>query len=61
MVKTLGADCVGMSTVPELARSHGLRNFGILSVITDMGDAESIGTISHDEVLEAAKKMQNPK
>ena len=56
MVKILGADCVGMSTVPEVivARHMDLETFGI-SVITDMGDEESIGTISHDEVLEAAK------
>ena len=59
MVKILGADCVGMSTVPEVivARHMDLEIFGI-SVITDMGDAESIGTISHDEVLEAAKNAE---
>lgn len=59
MVKILGADCVGMSTVPEVivARHMGVETFGI-SVITDMGDAESIGTISHDEVLEAAKEAE---
>ncbi|MBB1193319.1 purine-nucleoside phosphorylase [Flavobacterium sp. SOK18b] len=59
MVKILGADCVGMSTVPEVivARHMDLETFGI-SVITDMGDAESIGTISHDEVLEAAKEAE---
>lgn len=56
MVKILGADCVGMSTVPEVivARHMDLEAFGI-SVIADMGNEESIGTISHDEVLEAAK------
>lgn len=56
MVKILGADCVGMSTVPEVivARHMDVETFGI-SVITDMGDAASIDTISHDEVLEAAK------
>jgi purine-nucleoside phosphorylase len=59
MVKALGADCVGMSTVPEVivARHMGLETFGI-SVITDMGDEESIETISHDEVLEAAKSAE---
>lgn len=59
MVKILGADCVGMSTVPEVivARHMDLETFGI-SVITDMGNKESIGTISHDEVLEAAKKAE---
>ena len=56
MVKIVGADCVGMSTVPEVivARHMDLETFGI-SVITDMGNEESIGTISHEEVLEAAK------
>lgn len=59
MVKILGADCVGMSTVPEVivARHMDLEIFGV-SVITDMGNAESIGTISHDEVLEAAKNAE---
>lgn len=59
MVKILGADCVGMSTVSEVivARHMDLETFGI-SVITDMGNEESIGTISHDEVLEAAKEAE---
>ena len=59
MVKILGADCVGMSTVPEVivARHMDLETFGI-SVITDMGNEESIGTISQDEVLEAAKAAE---
>jgi purine-nucleoside phosphorylase len=59
MVKILGADCVGMSTVPEVivARHMELETFGV-SIITDMGDEESILTISHDEVLEAAKNAE---
>jgi purine-nucleoside phosphorylase len=59
MVKNIGADCVGMSTVPEVivARHMEMETFG-LSVITDMGDEESIETISHDEVLEAAKSAE---
>jgi purine-nucleoside phosphorylase len=59
MVKILGADCVGMSTVPEVivARHMDLETFGV-SVITDMGDEDSIETISHDEVLEAAQKAE---
>lgn len=59
MVKTLGCDCVGMSTVPEVivARHMELETFGI-SVITDMGDAESIHSITHEEVLEAAKEAE---
>ncbi|WP_281228179.1 purine-nucleoside phosphorylase [Flavobacterium aquiphilum] len=59
MVKILGADCVGMSTVPEVivARHMDLETFGV-SIITDMGDEESILSISHDEVLEAAKSAE---
>jgi purine-nucleoside phosphorylase len=59
MVKILGADCVGMSTVPEVivARHMDMECFG-LSVITDMGNEESIESVSHDEVLEAAKKAE---
>jgi len=59
MVKNIGADCVGMSTVPEVivARHMEMETFG-LSVITDMGDEDSIETISHDEVLEAAKTAE---
>jgi purine-nucleoside phosphorylase len=59
MVKILGADCVGMSTVPEVivARHMNIETFGV-SVITDIGDKDSIDTISHDEVLEAAQKAE---
>lgn len=59
MVKILGADCVGMSTVPEVivARHMGVECFGI-SVITDMGDEHNIDTVSHQEVLEAARKAE---
>ena len=59
MVKILGADCVGMSTVPEVivARHMDMEVFGI-SVITDMGDEDSIDSITHNEVLEAAKNAE---
>ncbi|WP_367773817.1 purine-nucleoside phosphorylase [Flavobacterium sp. WC2421] len=59
MVKILGADCVGMSTVPEVivARHMDLETFGI-SVITDIGDEDNIDSISHDEVLEAAQNAE---
>jgi len=59
MVKNIGADCVGMSTVPEVivARHMEMETFG-LSVITDIGDENSIETISHKEVLEAAKNSE---
>ncbi|MFY8097881.1 MAG: purine-nucleoside phosphorylase [Flavobacterium sp.] len=58
-VKNVGADCVGMSTVPEVivARHMDLDCFGI-SVITDMGNEEEIEAVNHEEVLEAAKKAE---
>lgn len=59
MVKILGADCVGMSTVPEVivARHMNVDCFGV-SVITDMGDEENIEEVNHEEVLLAAKKAE---
>ena len=59
MVKILGADCVGMSTVPEVivARHMDMEVFG-LSVITDMGNEESIEEVNHAEVLKAAQKAE---
>ena len=59
MVKILGGDCVGMSTVPEVivARHMEVDCLGI-SVITDMGDEENIDEVNHDEVLEAARKAE---
>jgi len=59
MVKILGADCVGMSTVPEVivARHMDMEVFGI-SVITDMGEGDSIAEINHEEVLLAAKSAE---
>ncbi len=59
MVKIIGADCVGMSTVPEVivARHMEMECFGI-SVITDMGDEENIEEVSHAEVLKAAEKAE---
>jgi purine-nucleoside phosphorylase len=59
MVKILGADCVGMSTVPEIivARHMDMECFGI-SVITDIGDEDNIEEVNHAEVLKAAEKAE---
>ncbi len=56
MIRFLGGDAVGMSTVQEVAVAvhMGLDVFGI-SVITDVGIREEENTITHEEVLEAAK------
>jgi purine-nucleoside phosphorylase len=52
----LGADAVGMSTVPEaiVARQCGLRVAG-LSCITNLAAGRSKGKLSHKEVLEAGE------
>lgn len=60
MVKILGADAVGMSTVPEVivAKHMGIKCLGI-SIITDLGGGEFSMQVSHKEVQEAAKKVEN--
>jgi purine-nucleoside phosphorylase len=52
----IGGDAVGMSTVPEVivAIHCGMKVFG-MSVITDLGIREEMNTITHEEVLQAAK------
>jgi purine-nucleoside phosphorylase len=59
MIKNIGGDCVGMSTVPEVivARHMDMETFGV-SVITDMGNENSMAEVSHEEVLKAAKMAE---
>lgn len=54
-LRSIGADAVGMSTVPEVivARQMGIEVFGI-SAITDLGVEGKIKRITLAEVLEAA-------
>ena len=56
----LGADAVGMSTVPEtiVARQCGL-NVAAVSCITNLAAGRGRQSLSHAEVLETAKKVQN--
>lgn len=55
LIRQLGADAVGMSTVQEVitAVHAGMQIFAI-SVITDIGIREEENTISHKDVLDAA-------
>ena len=59
MLNILGGDAVGMSTVQEvIAAVHlGLPVFA-MSVITDVGIREEENTITHEEVLRAAKEAE---
>jgi purine-nucleoside phosphorylase len=60
MLRMLGADAVGMSTVPEVlvAVHAGLRVLG-LSFISNMLVGEEAGAeVTHDEVLENARKVE---
>ena len=57
MIRAIGGDSVGMSTVPEVivAKHQGMDCFGI-SIITDVGGPEIAYSVSHEEVLHAADK-----
>ena len=57
MLRLLGGDAVGMSTVPEVivARHSNLPVLGI-SCVTDMAIADDLISIDHDEVLKVAEE-----
>ena len=59
-LRTIGADAVGMSTVPEaiVARHMSLEVLG-LSCITNAAAGVLPQPLKHDEVLEMAKRVQN--
>ena len=59
MYRILGADAVGMSTVPEVivACHCGIKVFG-MSIITDLGGFDVPVAVSHEEVQKAANEAQ---
>src|SRR5437763_7733749 len=58
MLQKLGADAVGMSTVPEVivARALGMRVAGV-SCITNMAAGISKTPISHEDVIETSERV----
>ena len=59
MFARMGADAVGMSTVPEVivARHCGIRCFGVC-IITDLGVGQKIEKVTHEDVQKAANAAQ---
>jgi purine-nucleoside phosphorylase len=59
MIKIIGGDLVGMSTVQEVivARHAGMSVFAV-SVVTDLGIRDTDDLISHHEVLQAANEAE---
>jgi purine-nucleoside phosphorylase len=60
MLARLGADAVGMSTVPEVlvARAIGMKCLGI-SCITNLAAGLGGERLSHDEVMEVGARVRD--
>jgi purine-nucleoside phosphorylase len=60
MYRLLGADVVGMSTVPEaIALHHMGKKVAAISCVTNLAAGVSPNPLEHSEVLETAKKVQS--
>ena len=59
LIRVMGADVVGMSTVQESIAAHhmGMNVFAI-SVVTDLAIRDENNPITHEEVLKAAKEAE---
>ena len=60
MIRTLGGDAVGMSTVPEVivANHCGIKVIGI-SCMTNMAAGILEQPLNHEEVIETSNKVKN--
>lgn len=59
MLRILGADAVGMSTVPEvIACNHMNLPCCCISVITDVCDPDNLSRISVEDIIETAKEAE---
>ncbi len=55
-IKLMGADAVGMSTVPEvLVANHMGMKVAAISVITDKGDPDNLHPVNIDDIIRNAK------
>ncbi len=58
-IRIIGADAVGMSTVPEvIVARHGEMRCFAMSIITDLGVEGKIVEVTHQDVIEVAAKAE---
>ena len=59
MLKTIGADAVGMSTVPEIIVANHLKlKVAAVSVLTDECDPDNLDPVNITEIIEMAGKAE---
>ncbi|MDR9456700.1 MAG: purine-nucleoside phosphorylase [Salegentibacter sp.] len=59
MLKILGADAVGMSTVPEVIVANHLEiPVSAISVITDVGDPDNLEPVNIEDIIAMAEKAE---